>query len=698
MVILNPMQVTIVNAAPRASGGASRAMSAENIGESATTAMPQIRRKAISTVEESLPRPPLEWRIAPQLFAHLHYIRPFSMKSFRIRCCHVLWALTILVSLWFYGKHGRESYNFYGDALGYYMYLPATFIYDNHKSIEKLPSDRGIRPFIHAYAAQIGNGQRTPKGYVLNQYTYGIALMEAPFFLAAHAWEQARGGLANGFTDTYRNAIKLSTLFYAGLGLWITYRVLRRRVSPEAASITTALLLLGTNLFWFVLHQQGMAHVPLFFLFALLMLLTIKVYESRRWPYFAALGLCAGLITVIRPVDGLCVLIPLLYHSGRPFWLTKLQFIRDHWPAILLAGCCFILPLIPQLLYWKWLTGYTIYDSYGTDQGFDFLHPAVLKGLLGASNGWLSYTPLMIVSIAGLALVRRMGAFAIAVPLFLVLYVWGVYSWYLPNYPNGLGSRPMVDVYPLLGLPLAAAIQWILERGRRTQVLAAIVVLGLAAVNIGFARQQARGVIWSEDSKHAYNIRMLFGGDPAYKDLVLWDLGIPQPDMKGWGLLEKACAGAIDSAGRAHDVTDSAGHVVYRMASGEEYARLAVELPLARMGGEKARWLRPSGRFRVYEEEHNIYQNALLVLQLRRGDSVIAWHGVRINNKVGLLEHPSIGGAAGLMRFRHGLSGRISYVVPVPEGARDEDMLRLDVWNIGKRPLDISELCLDAFE
>lgn len=51
------------------------------------------------------------------------------------------------------------------------MYLPATFIYHNHKSIERLPQDRGIRTFIHKYAAQMGSGQRTPKGYVLNQYT-----------------------------------------------------------------------------------------------------------------------------------------------------------------------------------------------------------------------------------------------------------------------------------------------------------------------------------------------------------------------------------------------------------------------------------------------------------------------------------------------------------------------------------------------
>src|ERR1043166_1107778 len=143
----------------------------------------------------------------------------------------ICWLITIVVCILYYARFGSESYNFYGDALGYYMYLPSTFIYHNHKSIETLPKDRGIRPFIHSYAAQIGNGQRTPKGYVLNQYTYGVALMEAPFFFVAHGWEKVTGGLANGFSLSYRLAVDISTLVYAILGLWIVYKVLRRRYS-----------------------------------------------------------------------------------------------------------------------------------------------------------------------------------------------------------------------------------------------------------------------------------------------------------------------------------------------------------------------------------------------------------------------------------------------------------------------------------
>jgi len=620
------------------------------------------------------------------------------MKSFPVMLSRVCWALTFIVCALYFGRFGKEAYNFYGDALGYYMYLPSTFIYDNHKSIERLPVDRGIRPFIHSYAAQIGSGQRTPKGYVLNQYTYGVALMEAPFFFVAHAWEKMSGGTANGFSGPYRFAIMCSTLVYGALGLLLTYRLLRRRFTPHLASLTTALLLLGTNLFWFTVQQHGMAHVPLFFLFALLMHLTVRIHETGRWTHFAALGLTAGLITVIRPMDMLCVLIPVFYVPGRPFLKTKLDFLRKHWAAILLAGFCFLLPIIPQLLYWKWLTGYTIYDSYGPGQSFDFRHSHVWSGLFGPSNGWLFYTPLMVLAILGLACIRRLGAFALCIPLFLVLYVFGIYAWFLPNYPNGLGSRPMVDAYAVLALPLAASLQWISSRGRMVSAAAALFVAGCVAINLSYSLQQVLGIICSQDSKYAFNFQTLFRYNTRYNDLVVWDTGIPQPEVKSLQPVGVSiCTGIADSALSEHVVTDSIGRKIFRMQEGEEYAPLALSHPFDSLSLKRARWIRCSGRFMAIKPEYDIYQNHLLVMQVKRATETIAWQGVRVNNKVGLLEHPD-SYKANLFLFREGIWGQVSYFIPVPKDIKEGDVFHLDVWNIGKKPIHISELCMEFFE
>src|ERR1700722_12478397 len=82
-------------------------------------------------------------------------------------------------------NYSLRSTSFYGDALGYYMYLPATFIYHNLGAIGQLPKDKGIDDGILWYASHIKD-QPTPTGRPLDQYTYGIALMEAPFFFVAH--------------------------------------------------------------------------------------------------------------------------------------------------------------------------------------------------------------------------------------------------------------------------------------------------------------------------------------------------------------------------------------------------------------------------------------------------------------------------------------------------------------------------------
>ena len=543
------------------------------------------------------------------------------MKSFRPSITRICWAITLVICIGYYLRIGKEAYNFYGDALGYYMYLPSTFIYHNHTSIEKLPEDRGIRPFIHSYAAQIGSGQRTPKGYVLNQYTYGIALMEAPFFFLAHGFEKLRGSQANGFSESYRWAIGLSTMVYGILGLGITYKVLRRRVPKEVASITVALLLLGTNLFWFVFHQQGMAHVPLFFLIACILYLTDLLYETGRWRYFIGLGFVAGLITIIRPIDGLCLLIPLLYHTGKPFVRTKFNFIIKHWLKILVAGLCFLIPVIPQLLYWKWLTGYIVYDSYGPNQGFDFLHPHVLSGLFGVSNGWLFYTPLMVFAILGLLFYRRLQPFAMGIYLLLPLYVWCVYSWFLPTYINGLGSRPMVDIYAVLALPFAVFLHWVWTRGKGVRIAYSVLLIGFVAINLSYSLQQAMGIIVSQDSKYRFNLQTLFRFSLDRDDLIVWDTGVPQPDSKDLKVVDAYALSLADTAFADHLVADTITHrnTVYLMREGEEYSPFSIKVPFDQLKDKSPAWIRCSGKFMTPLPEYDIYQNHLLITQIKRG-------------------------------------------------------------------------------
>lgn len=610
---------------------------------------------------------------------------------------HMLWSFVLLCSLGFYAFLGRDTAVLYGDAFGYYLYLPATFIYHNHQQIEKLPPGREISDFMRRCAAGTGEGRRSPKGYLVNQYTYGTALMELPAFAVAHSWEKLTGGAANGFSENYKRSIRILTMLYGAGGLWLVFRFLRRRFSPFVAHLTTALLLLGTNLFWFTLYQQGMAHVPLFFLFALLLHLTDRIHHPGSPPAtFAALGLVAGLITVIRPLDGLCVLLPLLYSAGRPQPVRrKMQFLRQRWQQIALAILAFLAPIVPQLLYWKWLTGAFLYDSYGSGQTLDLLHPKLLAGLLGASNGWLFYTPLLFFAVAGLLRNRRLGALRLAIPVFLLLYTWSIYGWFVPNYPNGLGSRPMVDVYAIWALPLAAALEWILQlRTRLAKAGIALLALLFVAVNMSYSVQQALGIIRSEDTNYTYVLSKAFQYTLSYDDLITWDIGVRQPDQ---GRLSSAGPDKVMTVTdlNAADTlaTDSAGNPFFRMA--DEYSPLLISVKGAALRAQSVRWIQCSGVFNPLTATVNPYEIPMLVFEAKRGDSTLAWYGIRINNKLGRMENPALKPA--FLDFRSGFWGQASGFVPVPAGLRPEDELRLFIWNSAREPLGVKEIRMSFY-
>ena len=114
---------------------------------------------------------------------------------------------------------------------------------------------------------------------------------------------------------------------------------------------------------------------------------------------------------------------------------------------------------IPQLLYWKTVTGNYLFYSYA-DEGFFFLNPQILKGLFSYRNGWLIYSPVMFFALLGIPFLYRYAKdFFLPVMLFFLLNIYVIFSWWCWWY-TGFGNRAMIDSYAVLALPLAAFIKW----------------------------------------------------------------------------------------------------------------------------------------------------------------------------------------------------------------------------------------------
>lgn len=608
--------------------------------------------------------------------------------------------LSIFIGALFAGHFWNSRSTFYGDGLGYYLYLPSTFIYHNHTSLAEYPTDKQIPAQTLSMLDGLKNNLKSPKGYILNQYTYGVALMELPFFLMAHTYEQTKRLPANGFSEHYNIMMKAATLFYALLGLYILFLALKRFFPSTHILLGLSIIALGTNFLWFTVVQAGMAHIMLFFLVASLLYCTIRIYESPKPIYFILLGLITGLIVLIRPTDIIVLLIPLLYkvYNSKTF-KEKLNFINRHKWMILLAALSFILVWLPQFFYWKALTGQYLFYSYG-NQSFDWLHPHLLAGLFSYGNGWLAYSPVMLFSIAGLFFLNKGSkSFRLMILLILPIYVYIIYSWYCYNYINGFGSRPMINIYPLLAIPLVGFIQYIAQQKRIIAILAGTLIVFLSAISYSYAVQQAMGNLASDNSNQTFNMHTLFRYKLDYNDLVCNDNEIIQPDtgkLKFVETLDSENFEQADSSKQIRFDSLSQSHI-YVCADGQEYVDRVLSKKVDQASFPKAKWIKCSGMFNA-PEYCGTYDNQLMVLEVKRGDEMILWKSCKVNNKIGLATQALPKEGFHLSDIRTKIWGLVYFYIPLPKDLHNGDIINFRIWNIGKKELLLDNLSLDLYQ
>jgi hypothetical protein len=122
-------------------------------------------------------------------------------------------------------------------------------------------------------------------------------------------------------------------------------------------------------------------------------------------------------------------------------------------------GLIIIIVWLPQMIYWKEMTGQWLYFSYGTDERFFFGDPAIIKGLFSWRKGLVIYTPLLLFSIAGIVtLWSRRSPHALAVMVFVPLNIYIIFSWWCWWYGGGFGQRAFIDSYALMAVPAAALL------------------------------------------------------------------------------------------------------------------------------------------------------------------------------------------------------------------------------------------------
>ncbi|NRA48087.1 MAG: hypothetical protein HRU12_03060, partial [Phaeodactylibacter sp.] len=182
----------------------------------------------------------------------------------------------------------------------------------------------------------------------------------------------------------------------------------------------------------------------------------------------------------------------------------------------------------PQIGYWYFVSGQLYFNPY-QGEGFNFLQPNIYKGWFDFSNGWLIYTPVMIFSLAGLFfLPRNAPGRLLPIIVFIGLHAYIHYSYYAWTYFPGLGSRPMVETYPLLAFGLGACFITLAQKRWSNIGLIAVLVL-FSWLNLFQTWQMKKGVIWSERGNAAFYMETFGTLQPSWQSMVAFDTKERQP-------------------------------------------------------------------------------------------------------------------------------------------------------------------------
>jgi hypothetical protein len=363
------------------------------------------------------------------------------------------------------------------DGAGYYVFLPAVLL-DRDVTMESTAA----RSFGGDPANIPGVRRVPPRGLPLDQFGIGVAVMIAPFFAAGHLLALLAGAPRDGFSWPYEAMAAAAGFAYVLVGIALLGSVLGRWFSRGTVLVTLLAIVFGTNLFHYATYDSLFSHAFSFALVALILRLTIAVTEHPGPASVAGLGLAFGLLTLIRPTN-LVLLVFCALYGARSLRERALSLAREL--DLFLLGCgVFLLLLLPQVAYWQRITGKPFAYGYKSDEQLDLLDPNLVGVLFSVRKGLFFWTPLLLLAVFGLPLLRRFApALFTAALIYLLVHTWVVASWSVWWYGGSFGMRPFVEALPILALGLAALLE--IARGAlaRTLVRTAVAATSLLALH-----------------------------------------------------------------------------------------------------------------------------------------------------------------------------------------------------------------------
>lgn len=539
-------------------------------------------------------------------------------SKFALFFCYIIMGYSAFV---FYPKWQKEmtEATLSWDVSGYYMYLPALFIYKDIKQCTF--KDSIIQKYSPTLDFQQAFRHEKSGNYVM-KYSSGQAIVMFPFFVIAHTWASISNTYPNdGFSYPYQVSIGVGMFLLALLGLYFLRKILLLYFSEKVTAITLLLLVIGTNYLNYSAIDQALTHNALFTIYVLIIWNTIVYYKNHEIKSLIYSGLLCGLATLIRPTEIISILIPLLWGLNNVEQIKdRVTFIINNFSKAILFAACFFAVVFIQPMYWKLVSNEWLVYSY-QDQGFSWLRPHVKDYMFSYRCGWIRYCPMMILPFLGIIPLFKQKINFIPVVLLIFLSLYIVTAWDVWDYGSTAG-RAMVQYYPLLSFPFAALISYVNQKWLLKLFFYPIVVL-FVYLNIWWVYQAHKGSVHVSEVSKEYYWKMVGRWTATDDDTKLIDnkhsfTGIMKnPTTIYENFFEN------DTSQNAVNIEDNTW--IKLNDQFQSTAKYVVENPQ-----NNQEWLRVFANFKCYAKEWDVWKQAQFTLKFSEGNTEIQSNMIRV--------------------------------------------------------------------
>ncbi|MEI6886463.1 MAG: hypothetical protein WCO02_18380 [Bacteroidota bacterium] len=267
------------------------------------------------------------------------------------------------------------------------------------------------------------------------------------------------------------------------LGLWF---VLRKYFTAWVALVSLLLLALGTNFFLMSVYSGAVQASILLALMTLVLWMTQRWYEKPGWVEAILIGLAAGCLVFIRPA-GLAAIFLFFFWGAynKPTFNEKWGFFRQHTQHLILVFSLFILGLSLRLIFPQAFEG-TWFSDYMQHQRAVYLFaPWLWLVLCSIKNGWLIYTPLVLLALPGFNILAARNK-KIFFGTFIFSLVFLILAASTPEIarPDNFSQSKLTELLAVLIIPIAFFICWVYEGRWFRKTLFSLVFAALITMNI----------------------------------------------------------------------------------------------------------------------------------------------------------------------------------------------------------------------